>query len=71
MLNRVEGFRSQEAEVEPFLDATAESIETLAIGFVCATLTMIVLQEINLQTPLDEGLGKVVFEAVPFSFGVA
>lgn len=71
LLNRVEGFRSQEVETESLIDAIAESIETLAIGFVCATVIMIVLQEINLQTPLVEGLGKVVFEAVPFSFGVA
>lgn len=71
LLNRVEGFRNQETKRDPVLEAIAESIETLAIGFFCATVIMIVLQEINTQTPLVEGLGKIVFEAVPFSFGVA
>ncbi|AFZ35170.1 integral membrane protein TIGR02587 [Stanieria cyanosphaera PCC 7437] len=71
LINRVEGFRSQADDKDPISKAIAESIETLSIGFVCATLIMIVLQEINLQTPLDEVLGKVVFEAMPFSFGVA
>lgn len=69
LLNRIEGFRPQESKT--FLGAIAETFETLAIGIVCATLMLIILKRIDLQTSLVEGLGKVVFEGVPFSLGVA
>jgi putative integral membrane protein (TIGR02587 family) len=67
-LNRVEGFRPQEGET--LLESIAETIETLAIGITCATLMLLVLGRIDIQTPLSEVLGKIIFEAVPFSFGV-
>ena len=69
LLNRIEGFRPQESETLP--GAIAESIETLAIGMVCATLMLILLKRIDWQTSLIEALGKIIFEGVPFSFGVA
>jgi putative integral membrane protein (TIGR02587 family) len=69
LLNRIEGFRPQESDTLP--KAIAETIETLAIGITCATLTLIILRRIDLQTPLIETLGKIIFEAVPFSLGVA
>lgn len=68
-INRIEGFRPQESET--VAGAIAETIETLAIGITCATLMLIVLQRIDLQTSLTEALGKIVFEGVPFSLGVA
>ena len=68
-INRIEGFRPRESETLP--GAIAETIETLAIGLVCSTLMLIVLQRIDLQTSLSEALGKIVFEGVPFSLGVA
>jgi putative integral membrane protein (TIGR02587 family) len=67
-LNRVEGFRPREGET--LLESIAETVETLAIGISCATLMLLVLGRIDFQTPLSEGLGKIIFEAVPFSFGV-
>lgn len=69
LLNRIEGFRPQESET--FLGAMAETIETIAIGMTCAMLTLVILQRIDVQTPLTEILGKIVFEGVPFSLGVA
>ena len=69
LLNRIEGFRPQESVTLP--GAIAETIETLAIGMTCAVIMLIILQRIDLQTPLTEILGKVIFEGVPFSLGVA
>lgn len=69
LLNRIEGFRTQESETLP--GAIAETIETLAIGLVCASLMLIILKRIDLDTSLSEALGKIVFEGVPFSLGVA
>ena len=69
LINRIEGFRPQESKTIP--GAIAETIETLAIGIVCATLMLIILQRIDLQTSLNEALGKIIFEGVPFSLGVA
>jgi putative integral membrane protein (TIGR02587 family) len=68
-LNRIEGFRPQESET--IADAIAETIETLAIGITCATVMLIILRRIDFQTSLIETLGTIIFEAVPFSFGVA
>ena len=69
LLNRIEGFRPQESDTWP--GAIAETIETLAIGIVCATLMLIILRRVDFQTPLPETLGKIVFEGVPFAMGVA
>lgn len=68
LLNRIEGFRPQESAT--LLGAISETIETLAIGIVCATLMLAILGRIDLQTPLTETLGKIIFEGVPFSLGV-
>ncbi|WP_017299423.1 TIGR02587 family membrane protein [Nodosilinea nodulosa] len=69
LLTQVEGFR-QTLTLQP-LEVFLESIEAVAIGVVCATLALVLLRRITLDTPLAEGLGKVVFEAVPFALGVA
>lgn len=69
LLNRIEGFRPQESET--LLGAISETLETLAIGMVCAFLILLILKRIDLQTSLVEALGKTIFEGVPFSLGVA
>ena len=69
MLNRLEGFRQNSRE--GFIEDATESVESLAIGIVCATLMLVLLQQINKETSLSEALGKIIFEAVPFSLGVA
>jgi putative integral membrane protein (TIGR02587 family) len=69
LLNRIEGFRSQDSSV--LSEAIAETVETLAIGITCSAIVLIILQQINAQTPLPEILGKVIFEGMPFCLGVA
>jgi putative integral membrane protein (TIGR02587 family) len=69
LLNQIEGFRPEKNVT--ILEDIAETIETIAIGMTCAALMLIVLQEINGQTSLSEALGKIVFEGIPFSVGVA
>ncbi|ACK70720.1 integral membrane protein TIGR02587 [Gloeothece citriformis PCC 7424] len=69
LLNRTDGFRQRRPDDS--LQAAMDSTEALAIGIVCATCMLILLREIGGETPLDEALGKIVFEAVPFSIGVA
>lgn len=68
-INRVEGFRKNSGSL--LLDTAAESVETLAIGIFCAVLMLILLQQITWESSLSESLGKIIFEGVPFSFGVA
>jgi len=68
-LSRTEGFR-RTASVS-FGDAARDTVEAVAIGLVCTTLLLWILREVTLQTQLSEALGKVVFESVPFSLGVA
>lgn len=69
LLNRVEGFRQKQSN--QLFDMTIESVEALAIGIVSATFTLILLRRITLDTSLQEALGKLIFESVPFSLGVA
>ncbi|MGK7949998.1 MAG: DUF2391 family protein [Xenococcaceae cyanobacterium] len=69
MLNRAEGFRQNGRD--GVLEAATESVESISIGIVCATLMLILLQRITAATSLSEALSKIIFEAVPFSLGVA
>lgn len=68
-LSRTEGFRRTTSV--SFGDAARDTVEAVAIGLVCTTLLLWILREVTLQTQLSEALGKVVFESVPFSLGVA
>jgi putative integral membrane protein (TIGR02587 family) len=69
LLNRTEGFRKTKSK--QFLDTVMDSVEALAIGIVCATFMLILLSEIKLETPLNEALGKLIIESVPFAIGAA
>jgi putative integral membrane protein (TIGR02587 family) len=68
-LNRTDGFR----QIKPDRPAQAvrDSIDVAAIGTLCATLILILLQQITLSTPLDEALGKIIIEGMPFTIGAA
>lgn len=68
-INQSEGFRAT-LEIRP-IDALMESVESMAIGTVCALLALILIGRITLDTPLNETLGKLVFESIPFAIGVA
>lgn len=69
LLTQVEGFR-QALALNP-LQAVLESVEAVGIGLVCAAIALLLLRRITLETPLSETLGKLIFEGVPFSVGVA
>ncbi|PSB50718.1 TIGR02587 family membrane protein [Chamaesiphon polymorphus CCALA 037] len=69
LLIRTEGFRG--TVDTKMRDALMDSIETLAIGFVCTALILVLLREISLTTSINEAVGKIIFESVPFSLGVA
>ena len=68
-LNRTSGFRS--GKDVRLSDAVMDSIETVAIGIVTAGALLVLLQEITPATPLNEAVGKLAFEAMPFSIGIA
>lgn len=69
LLNHTEGFRQTQSK--QFLDTLMDSVEALAIGIVGATCILVVLGEITLETPLNEALGKLILESVPFALGAA
>ncbi|MGB3298461.1 MAG: TIGR02587 family membrane protein [Phormidesmis sp.] len=69
LLSRTAGFRKLKATKEE--EAIADAIEAVAIGLVCAALTLIILRQITLETRLSDSMGKIIFESVPFSLGVA
>jgi putative integral membrane protein (TIGR02587 family) len=69
LLTHTAGFRR--ANDTGFIRSLQDAVEALAIGIVCATGVLLLLSQITAQTPLDEALGKIVFESVPFSLGVA
>jgi putative integral membrane protein (TIGR02587 family) len=69
LLNRTDGFRQLSPD-RP-IQAVMDSVEALALGIICVTCILILLQEITLRTPLEEAIGKVVLEGMPFAIGVA
>ncbi|MBM0741434.1 TIGR02587 family membrane protein [Phormidium sp. CLA17] len=69
MLNRTAGFR-QTSDIYA-IDAAMDSVEAMAIGLVCTASMLILIQEITSQTPLNEALGKLIYESTPFTLGVA
>ena len=69
LLNRTEGFRKTKSK--KFFDTLIDSVEALALGIICATCILILFGEINEGTPLNEALGKLILESVPFALGAA
>ncbi|NJO52649.1 MAG: TIGR02587 family membrane protein [Leptolyngbyaceae cyanobacterium RM2_2_4] len=69
LLNRTAGFRK--IEKDRAVDAARDSIEAISVGIICATVMLLLLHEISFSIPLDETLGKVLFESLPFTLGVA
>ncbi|MDB9526496.1 TIGR02587 family membrane protein [Oscillatoria sp. CS-180] len=68
-LNLTEGFRKSGASTAR--EALSDTVDAVAIGLVSATLMLVLLREITLQTQLREALGKIIFEGVPFALGAA
>jgi putative integral membrane protein (TIGR02587 family) len=68
-LNQTAGFR-RASDIHT-TDALVDTVEAIAIGIICTGFILILLQEITIQTPLHEALGKLIYEGIPFSLGVA
>jgi putative integral membrane protein (TIGR02587 family) len=69
-LNRTEGFRKYRKQNRPW-EAVFNTVEAMAIGILCSTYMLILLREITTDNFLTESLGKIIFESVPFTIGVA
>ncbi len=69
LLNQTSGFRGT-ADVR-FSEAAMDSIKAFTLGLLCTTCVLVLLQEITLNTPLGEALGKLIYESVPFALGVS
>lgn len=68
VLNKTAGFRASR-DVR-LIDAITDTIESLAVGIVVTLVVLILLREITPDSPAGSALGKIVYEAVPFCFGV-
>ena len=68
LLNHSAGFR--ESKDVRIADALRDSVEAIAIALVSVFVVLVLLREIDGGTSLRQGLGKVVYEATPFAFGV-
>ncbi|HVF75173.1 MAG TPA: TIGR02587 family membrane protein [Acidimicrobiales bacterium] len=69
LLTRTAGFRTTK-DIR-WRDAVIDSVETVAIAVVSVFLLLVLLREITMATPLEEALGKIVYEATPFAIGSA
>ncbi|MFN6570500.1 TIGR02587 family membrane protein [Dendronalium sp. ChiSLP03b] len=70
LLNQTEGFRKRRRNLRNY-EALIDTVEAIAIGLVCSTLVLLLLRELTFETSLREILGKIIFESVPFTLGVA
>jgi putative integral membrane protein (TIGR02587 family) len=70
LLNRTGGFRKRRHNKRAY-EATIDTVEAIAIGLACCTFILLLLRELTLETPVKEALGKIIFESVPFTLGVA
>ncbi|MBG1262704.1 TIGR02587 family membrane protein [Nostoc commune] len=70
LLNQTEGFRKRR---DSWLTAQAamDTVEAIAIGLACSAFVLLLLRELTPETSLKESLGKIIFESVPFTLGVA
>jgi putative integral membrane protein (TIGR02587 family) len=70
LINRTEGFRKYSPSNRPY-EAVVDTIEAMAIGISCSTFVLTLLREVTFDNFFKESLGKVIFESVSFTFGVA
>jgi putative integral membrane protein (TIGR02587 family) len=69
LLIRTSGFRT--TKDTRWRDAVMDSVETVALGLVSVAVLLVLLREVTTSSPLQEALGKIVYEATPFSIGIA
>ncbi|MFN6560939.1 MAG: TIGR02587 family membrane protein [Nostoc sp. ChiSLP01] len=70
LLNQTEGFRKRRYSWQA-QQAVMDTVEAIAIGITCSTFVLLLLRELTVETSLRESLGKIIFESVPFTLGVA
>lgn len=68
VMNKTEGFRATR-DVR-WRDAAKDSVEAVALALVVTFTVLVLIREITLDTPIGAGLGKVLYEAVPFCLGI-
>jgi putative integral membrane protein (TIGR02587 family) len=66
-LNLVSGFRADRTRLEVVVD----SIETMGIGIVVATVALLVLGRLEGGLGLRDSVGKVAIESIPIAFGAS
>ncbi len=69
LLSRTGGFRKSQATTER--EALADAVEAIALGLICSFTMLVVLRQVIFDTRFSGAIGKIVFESVPFSLGVA
>jgi putative integral membrane protein (TIGR02587 family) len=69
LLNRTAGFHHDQRP--DMLDTIVATTQALGIALVFTTAVLVLLRRITSETPLDEALGKVIYESVSFALGVA
>ena len=70
LLNQTEGFRKRTYSWLTH-QAAMDTVEAIAIGLACCAFVLLLLRELTPETSLKESLGKIIFESVPFTLGVA
>ncbi len=70
LLNQTEGFRKRRHGMRAY-KAAFDTVEAMAIGLACSAFVLLLLRELTPETALKEALGKIIFESVPFTLGVA
>ncbi|WP_375512483.1 TIGR02587 family membrane protein [uncultured Nostoc sp.] len=70
LLNQTEGFRKRRYSWQAY-QAAMDTVQAIAIGLACSAFVLVLLRELTLETSLKESLGKIIFESVPFTLGVA
>ncbi|AFZ04143.1 TIGR02587 family membrane protein [Calothrix sp. PCC 6303] len=70
LINRTEGFRKYSRSNRPY-EAAINTVEAMAIGILCSAFMMVLLQEVTFDNFFKESIGKVIFEGMSFTFGVA
>lgn len=69
MLTLTGGFRDDEAG--KLGDTLIETVQAVGFSLLFSAAILVLLRRVTLETPLDEALGKIVFEALPFAVGMA
>ncbi|WP_392534320.1 TIGR02587 family membrane protein [Nostoc sp. C117] len=70
LLNQTEGFRKRRYSWLAH-HAAMDTVQAIAIGLACSAFVLLLLRELTPETSLKESLGKIIFESVPFTLGIA